>query len=429
MKKNFGKRLKCLAITAMACAVLATGCANKTDLNEAVAVINGEELTLGMAKFYAKIQQVTYETYYGSLFGEDMWSQTFDGTTTFGDSTREGILEELKQLYIINQHASEYNVSLSEEDNKKIEETAAKFMEDNSNDAKTAMGADEEQIKKFLSLYTVRDRVMDAILEGVDREVSDDEAAQKTISYVVLTAEGEADAEGNATEPTEEELANKKAEATKLSEDSIASGDFEATVTNAGLTSSKTSYKNAEDEEASLDSAVLAAADELSDGETSDVIETEDGFYVVNMVSTFDEEATESKKAEIISERETEYFENLYSGWEEASEITVNDKVWAKVQFDGNLSMYVEENTEAPAEESADDSADEVKTDDAAGTEAEGDTADTTENSAAGTENEPQSEEADGTSEKPGDGENDESTYIENGTEGESENDAENSEE
>lgn len=417
MKKNFGRKLKCLAISVMVCAVLAAGCANKTDLNEAVAVINGEELPLGMAKFYAKIQQVTYETYYGSLFGEDMWSQSFDGTTTFGDSTREGVLEELKQMYIINQHAAEYNVSLSEEDNKKIEETAAKFMKDNSSDAKTAMGADEEQIKKFLSLYTVQSRVMNAILEGVDREVSDEEAAQKTISYVVLSAEGEADEEGNTAEPTEEELANKKAEATKLSEDSIASGDFEATVTNAGLTSSKTSYKNAEDEDASLDSAVLAAADELSDGETSDVIETEDGFYVVNMVSTFDKDATETRKAEIISERESEYFENLYSGWEEASEITINEKTWAKVQFDGNLSMYVKENTEATAEESKDGAAD---------NEAAGDTSDTTEDGAADTEAEPQSEEAGQTSEKPGDDENAESAYVEDETEGESENDTEN---
>lgn len=417
MKKNFGRKLKCLAISAMACAVLAAGCANKTDLNEAVAVINGEELPLGMAKFYAKIQQVTYETYYGSLFGEDMWSQSFDGTTTFGDSTREGVLEELKQMYIINQHAAEYNVSLSEEDNKKIEETAAKFMKDNSSDAKTAMGADEEQIKKFLSLYTVQSRVMNAILEGVDREVSDEEAAQKTISYVVLSAEGEADEEGNTAEPTEEELANKKAEATKLSEDSIASGDFEATVTNAGLTSSKTSYKNAEDEDASLDSAVLAVADELSDGETSDVIETEDGFYVVNMVSTFDKDATETRKAEIISERESEYFENLYSGWEEASEITINEKTWAKVQFDGNLSMYVKENTEATAEEPKDGAAD---------NEAAGDTSDTTEDGAADTEAEPQSEEAGQTSEKPGDDENAESAYVEDETEGESENDTEN---
>lgn len=417
MKKNFGKKLKCLAISVMACAVLAAGCANKTDLNEAVAVINGEDLPLGMAKFYAKIQQVTYETYYGSLFGEDMWSQSFDGTTTFGDSTREGVLEELKQMYIINQHAADYNVSLSEEDNKKIEETAAKFMKDNSSDAKTAMGADEEQIKKFLSLYTVQSRVMNAILEGVDREVSDEEAAQKTISYVVLSAEGEADEEGNTAEPTEEELANKKAEATKLSEDSIASGDFEATVTNAGLTSSKTSYKNAEDEDASLDSAVLAAADELSDGETSDVIETEDGFYVVNMVSTFDKDATETRKAEIISERESEYFENLYSGWEEASEITINEKAWAKVQFDGNLSMYVKENTEATAEEPKDGAAD---------NEAAGDTSDTTEDGAADTEAEPQSEEAGQTSEKPGDDENAESAYVEDETEGESENDTEN---
>ena len=56
--------------------------------------------------------------------------------------------------------------------------------------------------------------------------------------------------------------------------------------------------------------------DSLSDGEVyGDVIETDDYFYIVKMVSVFDEEATQTEKESIIAARETETYNDLIRSW------------------------------------------------------------------------------------------------------------------
>ena len=73
---------------------------------------------------------------------------------------------------------------------------------------------------------------------------------------------------------------------------------------------------------------------QLSDGEYSDVIESDNGYYVVYMESTSDADATQTKIDSILSDRTNE----AYSAWldplKEGAEITVNDKNVEKLTFD-----------------------------------------------------------------------------------------------
>ena len=72
----------------------------------------------------------------------------------------------------------------------------------------------------------------------------------------------------------------------------------------------------------------------MSDGEYSDVIESDNGYYVVYMESTSDADATQTKIDSILSDRTNE----AYSAWldplKEGAEITVNDKNVEKLTFD-----------------------------------------------------------------------------------------------
>ena len=45
---------------------------------------------------------------------------------------------------------------------------------------------------------------------------------------------------------------------------------------------------------------VKEAADQLSDGEIAPIVETDTGYYGVQMLSTYDEEATAAEKENII---------------------------------------------------------------------------------------------------------------------------------
>ena len=65
------------------------------------------------------------QAFYGSYLGDNLWSQ-------YGDSTKSTMMDTLKQMLILEQHQDEYNVSLTDDDKKKIDEAAQQFMDDNA---------------------------------------------------------------------------------------------------------------------------------------------------------------------------------------------------------------------------------------------------------------------------------------------------------
>jgi parvulin-like peptidyl-prolyl isomerase len=336
MKRNISKKIVGVAATVLACASLVTGCAS-TNLNSAVAVVKGEEIPFGVAKFDAKMQQITYESYYGSMFGANMWNQKLSGDETFGESTLKSILEDLEKMYVVDQHAGDYSIALTEEETAGIKATAAQFVADNDKKALEAMGANEEMITQYLTKYTIQQKVEAAIKAGADTNVSDEDAAQKTFSYVLVSTSGTTDASGNTTELTDEEKAAKKAQAQAIV-DAVAGGtDFDTAVKAAGLTVSSASY--GKDDDAGMDAAVITAADALEEGATSQIVEVKNGYYVLKLVSTFDQEQTDNRRTEIISDRQKKLYDDTYTQWKDASKITVDEKLWKKVNFEDKLTM------------------------------------------------------------------------------------------
>jgi parvulin-like peptidyl-prolyl isomerase len=334
--RNISKKIVGVTAAVLTCASMVVGCGS-VSLNTPVAVVNKEEIPFGVAKFDAKMQQITYETYYGGMFGDNMWDQTLSGDQTFGESTLEGILEDLKEMYIVNQHAADYSIALTDEETAAIKETAAKFMADNSKDAIASMGASEDIITSYLTKYTIQQKVEAAVKAGADTNVSDEDAKQRTFSYTLVSTAGTTDANGNKTELTDEEKAAKKAQAQDILDKVAAGGDFDTVVKDAGLTASSASY--GKDDDAGMDAAVITAADALEEGALSGIIETDTGYYVLKLISAFDQTQTESRKAEIITERQNTLYNDTFTKWKDASEITVKESVWKKINFDESLSM------------------------------------------------------------------------------------------
>ena len=60
------------------------------------------------------------------------------------------------------------------------------------------------------------------------------------------------------------------------------------------------------------------------------------------MVSTFDRDATDQKKEEIIKDRKKELYDNKIAEWDTES-LDINEKVWDKVTFDDIFTLKQEE--------------------------------------------------------------------------------------
>lgn len=348
------KRMTALLLSGtLAAAAVLSGCGSKeVDPEAVVATLNGKEIKLGLANFMAQYQAVTYDAYYSSYMGgASMWSQDYSGDgTTMEDMVKEQVMDSIKTDYLLEEHMADYGVEITDDELSAMKEAAAKFMEDNKQPAIERMTATEEIVTEMLRLNTIQQKMHEAIIAEVDTEVSDEEAAQRTFSYYNVTlpentAETESlDAtEEVGTESSEEQEAELKSYAEQVAAD--AAEDFDGVADAYGLTVSTYSYGTNEE---SFDANVIAEADELKEGQVSGVIETESGqYYVIRLDKEFDEEATENKKQEIISNRQSDHYTEVCEGYEEAAEWELNEKVWETVTFIGNQYTIASDDTES----------------------------------------------------------------------------------
>ena len=291
---RLAKRLAMLAVAGTLTATSLTGCGT-INTDETVATVGDEKITLGVANFYARLQQAQYETYYASMMGttaEEMWAKEASDDQTYEEQTKKSILENLENMYLVSQHVSDYDVALTEEEQQAIKDVAAKFSEDNSDDVKKVVSGDEEEVAKVLELMTISNKMEAAMEAGVDENVSDEDAAQKSMQYLLFSYTAKDD-----------------------------SGE------------SKTSTFDSES--TSPDKDLIAAADALTNaGDVTDIIETENGIYIAKLTSLLDREATDSKKESIVSERKQEQYDSLLKQWKKDTKIKEEKKVWKKISFE-----------------------------------------------------------------------------------------------
>ncbi len=433
MKRTSAKVI-CGVLTAAMAATGLTACGDSTvvDGTQTALVINDEEINLGKANFMLRYQQATMASYYetmSSMLGQE-YSLSFDALSdesdedspTVGENLKEDALTSIEQAFLMRQHASEYDVALTDEEVQGAKDAAAVFVEDNDAETLTKLGVTQEDIEDVMQVYAIQSKMYDPMIADVDTEVSDEEAQQSSISYVQVSTEGtETDENGETVELTDEEKAEKKEIAQTFldrlnaSEDP-ATADFsdlrteindelnaqrraeEAAADTAEdgtdaaedstdeiyLTASETTF-GADDED--LDEALKEAAQTLSDGQVyAEVIEGENAYYVVRMNSVLDREATDSQKETIVQERQAEAYSNQLDTWVEESDISVK-RAWNKLEVT-DYDLYTmtvdtsEESTDGTTDSTSDSESSAEGTDSTSAESSAENTDSTTENTA-----------------------------------------------
>lgn len=384
------KRIVTLALAGVVAASAAlTGCGS-LNMEETVATVNGTPVSLGLANFAAQLTAVNYDTYYMSYFGADMWTSDQSGSgETMAQTVKDNTLETLEEYYLLEQHMEDYGVSLTDAELAEAETAAAKFVEDNTDEALKALCANnQDYVKEYLRLHLIQSKMEAAITADVDRDVPDEDCAQKTFSYVRVGKTAD-DASDSADDDASEEETEEKTEEQKTAEakqkaqeilDAAMLGSQEDPLqaaaddkdANVSTCSYGTSDLDEEENSTSLELEVLQEADKLKEGEfAKTLIETDSYFYVLRMDSLFDQEATDEKRASIISGREDELYENTVNGYKETAEWTVDDKVWEPVNFD-TIYSKAQTNTDAGGADAADETeGDSANTDDSSNDQAD----------------------------------------------------------
>ena len=334
--KTMTKKTAVVALVGVMAAGMLTGCGEKElDGTKTVATVDGTEIPLGMLSLSVREGQAQAEAMYKSFMGGSdysIWGTEAEEGKTYGEQAVEQALEDIELMCILKEKAADYDVEITEDDEKAIADAAVAFMSANTEDTLKTLAVTEDQVKTYLELETYKSRMHDPIIADVDKNVSDEEAQQSSFNYVSIST----------SDLSDDEIKQKKEDAQKILDGLNADpdGDFgeiaksvddSYTVLSGSFdTNEDASEEESDDEDETTASSsnypdeVMKVLRTLKDGEVGpDVIEADSAYYVVKLDKVNDEDATATKKESIISTRENELYTETTDKWLDEADIKV----------------------------------------------------------------------------------------------------------
>ena len=362
--KTMTKKTAVVALAGVMAAGMLTGCGEKAlDGTKTVATVDGTEIPLGMLSLSVREGQAQAEAMYKSFMGGSdysIWDTEAEKGKTYGEQAVEQALKDIELMCILKEKAADYDIEITEDDEKAIADAAAAFMSANTEDTLKTLAVTEDQVKTYLELETYKSRMHDPIIADVDKNVSDEEAQQSSFNYVSIST----------SDLSDDEIKQKKEDAQKILDGLNADpdGDFgeiaksvddSYTVLSGSFdTNEDASEEESDDEDETTASSsnypdeVMKVLRTLKDGEVGpDVIEADSAYYVVKLDKVNDEDATATKKESIISTRENELYTETTDKWMDEADIKVEKKVLKTLKVTDNHKFTIQtaaEVTETP---------------------------------------------------------------------------------
>ena len=262
-------------------------------------------------------------------------------------------------------------------------------------EAETAAMTEEQTVKTKSSAETETETASEAASEPAETETGSEAATE--------ASESETETETETEDPA---MVAAKAEALAKAEDLIAKvkdgEDFETASAEVDEDATCSTLTFGSDS-TSVVEGLITATEGLDDGTLVETpIEIDSGYYVAQVISKLDREATDKQKETIIKQRKSDRISELYTEWKDAAEITEDSDILAQITFDFSLTQETEASTEATTEattEAGSESATEAVTEAVSEATTEAGSEVTTEaaTEAAETESESESETADKT--------------------------------
>lgn len=338
------KRILALGLVLMMALTVFAGCNKKAvvedlDYDAVILTVGENEITLREMYFMLKWNQADYQAMAASMYGENWYEQDLTGEGPFGEYIKENIVTTMEEMYILCDNAEQFGVSLSDEELAEIDAVVAELMSENTEEALGAMGLTEDIARKVTTNYTIYAKVYNEIIRDVDTTVTAEEAAQKTYSYIYqqFTTYNE---DGTTTDMTTDEINSYYALFQAVKDDVEGGKKFDEAAEEYGFSTATHSFGKQDD---GSFNDINGMADELEVGEVSDIIPVEGGAFLLCLDSEYDEEATESARTTLASEKQVEAFNKVYEELKADVTIELDEELWATCTFEQPVVAYTEE--------------------------------------------------------------------------------------
>ena len=269
--------------------------------------INGTECSMKEAKLYL----CNYQNLYGKEFGIDLWNHNFGEHTpevSLEEYVKEVTLAQLANIMCMNMLAEDMEIALSESEYKKIDTVTEEYFSSLNEKEISYIDITKEDVKKYYEKYAIAQKLYNTLTQGINEEVSEDEARVIRVQQIFVTNQ-------------ENAMLIKQ----KLSEGS----DFATLASN---------YNEKEEIEITMARNVYPKEIEditfhLDNGQLSEMITTEEGYYFFKCISKYEQELTEENKATILIQRRKEQFDDVLTTFVQNSSYELNEELWEETEL------------------------------------------------------------------------------------------------
>ncbi|MCD7826598.1 MAG: peptidyl-prolyl cis-trans isomerase [Clostridiaceae bacterium] len=317
-----------------------TGC-SETITKESVRVENGDldenSVVIAVGDTGVKYSEALNYCYlmkkqYEGSFGSKLWNYQVSKNTTIGDEAKEEIINQITQLKIICDTAENEEVALTNDEKDEALSMAEEAIADATEEDKETYALSVQGLSELYQENLLANKMFYISTDDADTEVTDEEAQQIKIQYIKIITEGTLP-NGTEVQLSEKEQARVVTQMKKWRKEAAESDNF---LDLAKENSDSDTYELTIGKDSTeIDSKAVDAAFELKKGKMSQVIEGDGACYLILCIDDNDEDATYSRKEEIIEERQTKMFQEKYEKWLGDSEVSISKSFWREFSLAG----------------------------------------------------------------------------------------------
>lgn len=263
-----------------------------------------------------------YEQFYGSTFWE---ATNLDSAGHTGSQlAKKEVMNNLKLREILCLEAEQAGVTLNDDEKKQVETDLDTFMGKLTAKQKKMDGLTKKRIRKAIERQALADKYKEQIIAslGIDEDaikatISKEDNRQYTIQYYTID-KTTTDSDGNTTNKSAADLKQAKSDMKALQKKAAKAKDFTKDIitdSDSDNVDDKTGISYATEDMIETDTSfgtadLRKAIKKMSNNAVSDVMETDDAYYVIKMVNNNDSTAYDTACEEAVeNEKETKFDE------------------------------------------------------------------------------------------------------------------------
>jgi foldase protein PrsA len=289
-----------------------------------VLTINGEKVSKGEYMVYLREQRQFFE----ESGGEDIWEvDNIDGISP-EDLAKQNAINSVIQTKIAVMHFDGYNITLTDEDDQKIDKKASALYEEIGEDKAKLFSVSLNDIKKITRELYIGDKVFELQTNGVTLDddefetefnsyIADNIKDYRTVTLKQIAFSADSDGYNKAMEANDKILAGADYDSVMLEYSTDNNNDAFTLTDNMYSTRINTTLYN------------------MQAGSVSDVLKDDDGTYYIFKVVSVDtadmDPVRESYKAQCLQEKKQEVYNAQIEKWQADVSIERNDEIYNSI--------------------------------------------------------------------------------------------------